>query len=429
MIYILILILFLILVLIYYFAKYIMFNWSLLGKIAISLCIVAFTISILINPMESFNAASDGLKTWFNIVCPSLLPFFIGSELLVTLGIVNFLGVLLEPIMRPVFNVPGCGSFPFIMSITSGYPVGAKIVSQIYENKMCTKEEAQRMLSFCSTSGPLFMTGAVAIGMLNSGRSGLVIAFSNYLGAIAVGIIFRFYRYRCRTPHFFEGNILKKALKSLQESYNKEKRPFGLLLSESVKNSVNTLLMVGGLIILFSVIIKLLNSWGVISASANILYIMLSPLRVDKQLLMPAASGLFEITIGSKLVASSGATMAQKIIAISSIIAWSGFSVHAQAAGILSSTDLSIGIYMLSKLLHALTAGIFAYIIISIWGIKETYASVPTFSFIKVIINPQTGWVTRFIISAGTYVYILLIIIILSVIYSAATRIYHKFSH
>lgn len=429
MLYILIIILLLILSLIYLFTKYFMANWPLLGKIIISSCIVAFTLAVVVNPGESFNAASDGLKTWFNVVCPSLLPFFIGSELLVSLGIVNFLGVLLEPVMRPVFNVPGCGSFPFVMSITSGYPVGAKIVSQIYEKKMCTRAEAQRMLSFCSTSGPLFMTGAVAIGMLNLSSSGPIIAFSNYLGAVAVGIIFRFYRNSQSTAYSPGRNVIPRAFKSLQESFDKEKRPFGLLLSESVKNSVNTLLMVGGLIILFSVIIRLLISWGVVSFVANILYIILSPIGADKQLLIPAASGLFEITIGSKLVAASGADLAQKIIAISSIIAWSGFSVHAQAAGVLSSTDLSVGTYILSKLLHTFTTGIFAYIIISVWGINEAYASIPAFSLAGTITNPQTGWITKFILSTGMYVYILFIIAVLSIVYFAAYKMYHRFSH
>lgn len=428
MVYIFLIIILFILVLIYFSLHFFLVNWSFVGKAAISICILIFTLSVIINPRESFNAALDGLQTWFNIVCPSLLPFFIGSELLVNFGIVNFLGILLEPVMRPIFNVPGCGSFPFVMSITSGYPVGAKIVSQIYGNKMCTKAEAQRMLSFCSTSGPLFMTGAVAIGMLNSGSSGAVIAFSNYLGAIAVGLLFRFYKYSDHTAQSSLSGTIYKAFLSLRESYKKEKRPFGLMLSESVKNSVNTLLMVGGIIVLFSVIIRLLTTSGVVNLLANILYIMLSPFKVHSEILRPAATGLFEITIGSKLVASSGADMFQKIIAISSIIAWSGFSVHAQAAGVLSGTDLSIGTYIFSKLLHAITTGVFAYMISRLWGIRESYNLVPAFSFVRDIINPQTGWALKYMLSAGRYVFIVLVLFALSIICFAVNRLYRIIS-
>lgn len=72
------------------------------------LCAVLFlVITIILYPGESVDAAYNGLITWATLVIPALLPFFIGSELLINLGIVKFLGVLLEPIMRPIFNVPG----------------------------------------------------------------------------------------------------------------------------------------------------------------------------------------------------------------------------------------------------------------------------------------------------------------------------------
>ena len=78
----------------------------------------------MIYPAESVDAAYKGLVVWATLVIPALFPFFIGSELLINLGIVKFIGTILEPIMRPVFNVPGEGSFAFVMSVTSGYPVG-----------------------------------------------------------------------------------------------------------------------------------------------------------------------------------------------------------------------------------------------------------------------------------------------------------------
>ena len=65
-----------------------------------------------------------GLDAWWSIVFPALLPFFIMSELLIGLGVVNFLGVLLEPVMRLLFNVPGAGAFVLAMGYTSGAPIG-----------------------------------------------------------------------------------------------------------------------------------------------------------------------------------------------------------------------------------------------------------------------------------------------------------------
>ena len=62
---------------------------------------------------------------------PALLPFFIGSEILMGLGVVHYLGVLLEPLMRPVFNVPGVGSFVIAMGLASGFLVGGNISTQM----------------------------------------------------------------------------------------------------------------------------------------------------------------------------------------------------------------------------------------------------------------------------------------------------------
>lgn len=60
-------------------------------------------ISMILFPQQTFQAAFRGLDAWWSIVFPALLPFFVMSELLIGLGVVNFIGVLLEPVMRSAF--------------------------------------------------------------------------------------------------------------------------------------------------------------------------------------------------------------------------------------------------------------------------------------------------------------------------------------
>ena len=111
--------------------------------------------SLVYYPEECYRAAVDGVDTWVNVVLPALLPFFIGAELLIGLGVIDFIGTMLEPVMRPLFKTPGNSAFVFVMSIASGYPVGVKLTCSLREKGMCTWAEGQRMLTFCSTSGPL----------------------------------------------------------------------------------------------------------------------------------------------------------------------------------------------------------------------------------------------------------------------------------
>lgn len=109
-----------------------------------------------------------GLLFGLTGVVPSLLPFFIACELLSYTNIIDFMGQKLKRIMRPIFNVPGEGAFPFIMGIISGYPVGAKILTNFKKEGICTKEEAERLITFTNNSGPLFIIGTVGISLFGN---------------------------------------------------------------------------------------------------------------------------------------------------------------------------------------------------------------------------------------------------------------------
>src|SRR5690554_1622336 len=91
--------------------------------------------ALLKYPGDASEASIRGLNLWWEIVFPTLLPFFIIAELLLSFGVVKFIGVLFEPIMRPIFNVPGVGSFAWAMGMASGYPTGAKITVHLREQK------------------------------------------------------------------------------------------------------------------------------------------------------------------------------------------------------------------------------------------------------------------------------------------------------
>jgi nucleoside recognition membrane protein YjiH len=51
-----------------------------------TVCALIFTICMALYPQVVFNGALLGLQTWWNIVFPALLPFFIASELLMNFG-------------------------------------------------------------------------------------------------------------------------------------------------------------------------------------------------------------------------------------------------------------------------------------------------------------------------------------------------------
>ncbi len=103
------------------------------------------------------------------------------------LGVVHFMGVLLEPFMRPLFNVPGAGSFVLAMGLASGYPIGAVLTAKLRKQNLCTQTEAERLVSFTNTADPLFMIGAVGVGMFGLVEAGNIITVTHYIAALLTG--------------------------------------------------------------------------------------------------------------------------------------------------------------------------------------------------------------------------------------------------
>lgn len=374
--------------------------------------ILLFVILIISFPQISVSSALNGLNLWFNIVLPSLLPFLIANELLIGLGFVNFLGILLEPFMRKMFNVPGSGSFGLAMGFMCGYPTGAKITKDLREKNLCTKIEGERLLTFTNNSGPLFIIGAVSVGMFNNPELGLVLALAHYLAAITVGILFRWYKVRGHfsnnslnllsekcplnsspSTKFERGvgvrtdNIFIKAINAMTDAQKRDGRNFGTLLGDAIRNSMNLLLMIGGFIIVFSVIISLLNQLGIIDYISSILSI-----GIDKSLVSSIINGIFEITNGTKAASIANTDYINKIAAASFIIGWAGLSVHLQVISIISQTDISYIPYLFGKFIQGVIGAIYSVILFNIILLSP---SAPVFGHFGISEHSWWGYVAN----------------------------------
>lgn len=329
-----------------------------------------FIITIVTDPKASLNAAREGINLCINVVVPSLFPFFVGTELLTNLGFVHIIGTLLEPIMRPIFNVHGNGSFAFSMGIISGYPVGAKTTVDLYKKNFITKTEAERLLPFCNNSGPLFILGAVATGMFHQPSLGYLLFLSHLLAALTVGVCFRFYKMSKKERNHYlntskNQNPVKEVLYQIKDSRKKDGRNFGELFGDAIKNAINLSLRISGFIVFFSVLIQLLTNLRMIDYLAEILAVFLTPMGISKELMPALASGFFEITTGIKIAASvANIPLIQKLVVTSLMLGWAGLSVHSQVISILGNTELSVSPYILGKGLQGLLSFIYTYLLI-----------------------------------------------------------------
>lgn len=368
---------------------------------AMALATIIVTVAMTQFPKDAFDAAVMGLNLWWTVVFPALLPFFILSELLMGIGVVHFVGVLLEPLMRPLFNVPGVGAFALSMGLASGYPMDAVITSKFRQGKLCTAVEAERLLSFTNTADPLFMFGAVAVGMFGMPELGATIAIAHYLSSFLVGLVFRYHGrtrddYRTDSPiaGAGHGNIALRAFRALYNAKIQDGRSFGQLLGDSVKNSMQTVLLIGGFIILFSVFLRIIHAMGITTILTTAVAPLLNLVGFSLNLAPAIVSGLFEIDLGTLAAAQADAPLVQKVAVAGAIIAWSGLSVHGQVASIVIEAGIRMGPYIFGRLLHAVFA---AFLTILFLGPAEPMikqVAVPV--FFNTTAHSMPFWLTRF---------------------------------
>lgn len=321
--------------------------------------ILILAIFMAVNPQQTVQAAVSGFQLWYQVLVPALLPFFIVADLLVSLHFVSFLGTLLEPVMRPVFRLPGCSALVIAMGFTSGFPMGAVLSRRLLEEKLITPQETERLVSFTNNSSPLFIIGAIGVGMFSSAPLGYLLAVSHYAANLAVGFIWG----RMSSPaRPFAAAHPRQALQNLWNQLRSENKSIGELLGSAVNTSIKNLLAIAGFVVLFSVMTRMFTVWGVMDYLANLLTWLLGFLNFSYQVCFGVGLGLFEITLGSKTIAATSDPVLVKLLAVSIIMGFSGFSIIAQVMSIVAGLPVRLSFYLWSRLMQLTFSAIITWI-------------------------------------------------------------------
>ena len=336
----------------------------------LALIFLAFTASLLIFSGSNLPAIKSGLQLWATSVVPSLFPFFVATELLMHTNVINIFGRVLNGYMKPLFNISGEGAFAFIMGIISGYPVGAKIATKFRENNICTKAECERLLSFTNNSGPLFIIGTVGILMYQNTGIGILLFITHLLGCLSVGFIFRFWK---RNKNDSIGDDKKFVMKKTSYNYALEKKTasfsnLGEIMAESITNSISTILLIGGFVVLFSSIISILKASGILNVLCMAISPILNFLHIDSSFASGLLTGILEITNGIQIISSIACKkISINLIITAFLLGFGGISVFLQVFSITAKTDLSIKPYIYGKILHGIFAAFYTFVFIQVF--------------------------------------------------------------
>ena len=262
--------------------------------------------------------------------------------------------------------------------------LGAKIASNFRQNDVLTKVECERLLSFTNNSGPLFIIGTIGVSLFGSSTIGFLLFTTHILACLTVGFLFRFWKSYSKSkhisnayyyeknnkfnatkkPHSFSSPVnqnIKKGIQNKQVSLSN----LGAIISESITSSFSTLVMIGGFVVLFSVIISIFNASHLIIVTSNFVAPIFDFLHIPQSFIAPLITGILEITNGISLIANIHIKeISLNITFTAFLLGFGGISVFLQVLSITSKTDLSIKPYIIGKILHGTFAAFYTFLII-----------------------------------------------------------------
>ena len=277
---------------------------------------VYITIYVFTNQNIIKTCVFNGINIWFYQILPNLFPMFILSNFLLNYGFAYYLAIIFEKPFRLLFKVNGISTYIFFMSMFSGFPSGAKYIKELYSDNLINKQEATKLLTFTHFASPLFIIGF--IGSLIGIKMALFTLFVHYSTNIIIGVIFR---------NYSDLNTKKITI---------SQKPFGVVLNNSIKNTIDTLLMILGTIIFFNIINSI-----IINTNLPILFKYIVNISLE---MTNAINYLKEINC-------------LNVMLIVMVLSFGGICVHFQVLSIISDAKIKYQPYLLARLLHALISG------------------------------------------------------------------------
>ncbi|MDE6901945.1 MAG: hypothetical protein K2P22_04285 [Lachnospiraceae bacterium] len=272
-------------------------------------------------PALSLEYASTGLTLWFTKMVPTLLPFMILSGIMIRMNLTERFVGLLHPLLHRIYGTSRNGSYTIIMGFLCGFPMGARIVGELYEQHKLSREESALLLSFCNNIGPIYFLSYVVptLGIDRPGRPFLLMYGIPLLYGF---LLMRIRPWMTRKVSSCENHPETCSLQARQPG------SCSLLaaIDASVLSGLTGIARLGGYMVFF-----------------NLLTIVFQPFRHVNTNILNIYRCLLEITSG---IDCSGRSINYAILIL---LPFGGFSCIAQTYSMIRQTDLSLRPYVYHK--------------------------------------------------------------------------------
>ena len=275
---------------------------------------------LIIDSRTAISGAQNGIELCTYSVIPSLFPFIVLTSILSPV-ISGGNSRLLHPLGR-LLGIPYGSEGLFLTGILGGYPTGALAIHQAWRNGQLCREDARRMLAFCSNAGPAFLFGILG-GQFPQFWMLWVLWGIHILSALLVGMMLP------------GKNNFEASAPSLTAP----------TLTQAVNNGAITMGRICGWIVLFRVILAFCDRW--------FLWVLPDFAQVGIYGFLELANGCCALnsvtSVGARFVLCSG------------LLAFGGICVMMQTASV--TGKLGLGLYLPGKILQALFSILFSYLI------------------------------------------------------------------
>lgn len=301
--------------------------------------IVLLFMIMLVSPKAVFAGASEGLLLWFEIILPTLFPFLLITNLLLVTGNMHLINAAFGTFLTRTFRVSPNGSFAVVTGFLCGYPMGAKTAADLSASGYISEEEGRYLLSFCNNSSPVFILNYVVWKTLEADT----LLIPTLLILMLSPVIVSFFTRNCFLHK-------KETFPSLKKSGPAKNAWSFQDIDNCIMDSFETLVKVGGYIILFSVFLTLFEA-----------------LPVD----LPGISALLpllEVTNGLALLREMHLPLKLLYPAVLGLTSFGGFCAAAQTQCMVQKAGFPILPYLTQKLAAALTASLLGSLYLCLVG-------------------------------------------------------------
>ena len=260
----------------------------------------------------------ESSNIWLYNLVPSMLPFYVISDLLINYGLIDILALLFKKIINKLFNVNENASFVIFFSMFTGFPSSAKYLKNLLDSNYISIEDANKIIRFTHFSNPLFIINVIGNTIIGNKKIGFLILLSHYLSNFIIGFLYR------------KEKSQKVATKNIKNT-----KSLGSILTTSFINSFDSLLIVLGSLITFKILTSIIFHYFGFN------FVISSLLEITQGLF-----ALKDLTLNIELKA---------LIAVA-MISFGGFCIHTQVYSILSETKISYKDYFFSRILHVIIA-------------------------------------------------------------------------